>query len=546
MGYVDAQDLQYSLPTGRAILEGASFRVGEGVKAALLGNNGTGKTTMLRILYGLLEPHAGTVARSGHIAFMQQFIGTIRDATTVRDLLVSLAPASVRTAAHDLASSEATMATAPTSEENQMRYAQALADYADVGGYECETFWDECCQVVLGQSWDAASVRPVGALSGGEQKRLSLEALLRGPHEVVLLDEPDNALDVPGKLWLEEALRHSAKTILLVSHDREVISAVANRIITIENRTTWIHMGGYDTYEHARAARHEQLDVMRRLWDEERARLKELVRVLGVQAKQSPTMAPRLRAMKSRLARFEQDGPPEKAPSGQTLRMRLQGGRTGVKVVTCTKLALTGLTRPFSADLYYGERLAVLGSNGSGKSHLLRLLAEGGTDPDPGSVASFAGNEHVPTAHTGTCKLGARVRVAHFSQNHEHTGWAGLELKEILWQDFSDQRGPAISALGRYGLQAEEQHTFTQLSGGQQARFQVLVIEKSGANLLLLDEPTDNLDIASAEALEEALRQFDGTVVAVTHDRWFARSFERFLVFREDGSVVETAEPVWD
>jgi ATPase subunit of ABC transporter with duplicated ATPase domains len=154
----------------------------------------------------------------------------------------------------------------------------------------------------------------------------------------------------------------------------------------------------------------------------------------------------------------------------------------------------------------------------------------------------LAGEE---VAHTGRWALGARVVPGYFSQTHEHPELVGRRLVDVLL-DAGLGLGPAMAALRRYELTGAAQQPNETLSGGQQARLQILLLELSGATLLLLDEPTDNLDVMSAEALEEGLEAFQGTVLAVTHDRWFARSFDRFLVFRSDGEVVETDGPVWD
>lgn len=208
--------------------------------------------------------------------------------------------------------------------------------------------------------------------------------------------------------------------------------------------------------------------------------------------------------------------------------MNLRGGRTGLRAVTCTALELTGLMKPFDLEVFYGERVAVLGSNGSGKSHFLRLLAGG------------------DVAHTGSWKLGARVVAGHFAQTHAHPELVGRALLDILWEDHAQDKGKAMARLRRYELTVAAERPFDRLSGGQQARFQILLLELAGSTALLLDEPTDNLDLESAEALQEGLESFDGTVLAVTHDRWFARSFDRYLVFGSDGVVRETAEPVWD
>jgi ATPase subunit of ABC transporter with duplicated ATPase domains len=295
----------------------------------------------------------------------------------------------------------------------------------------------------------------------------------------------------------------------------------------------------------------DRLDELRRRWDEQHEKLLTLVRNLKVKATAMDSMASRYQAALTRLRKFELAGPPQERPPEQDLKMRLTGSRTGKRVVVCEQLELIGLMAPFDAELWFGERIAVLGSNGSGKSHFLRLLARGGTDPDPrdGHVTTVGGTL-APVPHTGRAVLGARVVPGWFAQAHEHPAMIGRTLLEIVHEGDDERRGlggeAASRALDRYGLVGSAEQVFESLSGGQQARLQILLLELSGATLLLLDEPTDNLDIVSAEALEEALDRFEGTVMAVTHDRWFARSFDRFLVFGSDGDVYEAPGPVWD
>jgi ATPase subunit of ABC transporter with duplicated ATPase domains len=242
-------------------------------------------------------------------------------------------------------------------------------------------------------------------------------------------------------------------------------------------------------------------------------------------------------------------GPPELVPHEQNVRMRLKGGRTAKRAVICERLELTGLMKPFDMEIWYGERVAVLGSNGSGKSHFLRLLAAGGSDPAP-EHRPVGDVQPVTVKHAGIARLGSRVRPGWFAQTHQHPALMGRTLLEILHRGDEHREGKpreeAARALDRYELARASEQTFESLSGGQQARFQILLLELSGATLLLLDEPTDNLDLQSAEALEEGLEAFDGTVIAVTHDRWFAKGFDRCLIFGQDGSVYESDEPVWD
>jgi ATPase subunit of ABC transporter with duplicated ATPase domains len=589
VGHVDVNGISYYLPDGRCLLSDVSFRVGDGAKVALVGANGAGKTTLLRLVAGDIEPHEGSIGRSGGLGVMRQFVGAatsgarderrrsategvgaatsgarderrrsatgsiggVRDESTVRDLLVSVAPPAVRTAAAALEQAELLMMERDD-QPTQMRYAQALADWADAGGYEAEVLWDTCTVAALGVPFEKAQWREISTLSGGEQKRVVLEALLRGPDEVLMLDEPDNYLDVPGKQWLEQALRESPKTVLFVSHDRELLARSATRVVTVElgagGNTAWTHGGGFATYHDARRERFARLEELRRRWDEEHAKIKALVLMYKQKAAYNDGLASRYQAAKTRLRMFEEAGPPQAIPLAQDVTMRLRGARTGKRSVVCEQLELTGLMRPFDLEVWYGDRVAVLGSNGSGKSHFLRLLALGGSDPDvehrPVDDGPIA-----PVAHTGRARLGARVRPGWFAQTHDHPELVGRSLLDILWRgdDHRDGMGreQASRVLDRYELAGAAEQRFESLSGGQQARLQILLLELSGATLLLLDEPTDNLDLVSAEALEEGLAAFDGTVLAVTHDRWFARGFDRFLVFGADGTVYESDEPVW-
>ncbi|GAA4716318.1 ATPase components of ABC transporters with duplicated ATPase domains [Promicromonospora umidemergens] len=531
MGHLEVAHAEYHLPDGRTLLGDVSFRVGEGSATAIVGPNGAGKTTLLRIITGELTPHGGSVAVSGGLGVMRQFVGSVRDETTVRDLLVSVSAPRLREVARAVDEAEHAMLTVDD-EAAQMAYAQALSDWAEVRGYEAETLWDVCTMAALGLPYDRAQFREVRTMSGGEQKRLVLEALLRGTDEVLLLDEPDNYLDVPGKRWLEAQLKATKKTILFVSHDRELLSRAADRIVSLEpgpaGADAWVHGGGFATFHDARRERFARFEELRRRWDEKHAQLKKLVLTLRNQAASSPDMASRYRAAQTRLRKYEEAGPPPEPPREQDISMKLRGGRTGLRAVTCVGLELTGLMKPFDLEVFYGERVAVLGSNGSGKSHFLRLLAGG------------------DVAHTGTWKLGARVSAGHFAQTHAHPELFGRTLLDILWEDHAQNKGMAMSRLRRYELTEAADRPFDRLSGGQQARFQILLLELAGSTALLLDEPTDNLDLESAEALQEGLESFDGTVLAVTHDRWFARSFDRYLVFGSDGVVRETAEPVWD
>ncbi|RZU51975.1 ATPase subunit of ABC transporter with duplicated ATPase domains [Krasilnikovia cinnamomea] len=546
MGYVDVAGAGFVLPDGRELFADVSFRVGEGAKVALVGPNGAGKTTLLRMVAGDLPVQTGTIARSGGLGVMRQFIGMIGDDRTLEDLALSLVAPPLRAAGERLAAAAAALS---DTEKSQLAYANALAHWGEAGGYDAEVLFDTVAVAILDKPWEGVRHRPVRTLSGGQQKRFALDLLLRGTDEVLLLDEPDNFLDVPGKRWLEARLRESAKSVLYVSHDRELLNQTAGRVVAVEGGSAWVHPGGFASWHEARADRHDRLLESRRRWDEEHQKLRELVLTLKQKATYNDGMASRYQAAQTRLRKFEEAGPPPLPPKEQSVRMNLRGGRTGKRAVVCEQLELENLTFPFDLEVWYGDRVAVLGANGTGKSHFLRLLAAGGSDPDaehkPVDGAPLA---HV--AHDGVARLGARVRPGHFSQTHDRPELLDRTLVEILWRGDDHRSGVdragAMKALNRYELAGQGDQLFGTLSGGQQARFLVLLLELSGATMLLLDEPTDNLDLASAEALEEGLLAYEGTVIAVTHDRWFTRGFDRYVLFQADGEVVETPEPVWD
>ena len=537
MGHIDIASVEYSLSDGRVLLNDVSFRVGDGAKVALIGPNGSGKTTLIRMICGDISPDEGSVAITGGLGVMRQFIGSVRDETTVRELLISVAPVRIRGAAAKIIETEKYMNDV-ADEKSQMAYAQAIIDWGDCGGYDFEVIWDKCCTEMLGKAFEEVADRKVNTLSGGEQKKLVLRALLEGPEEVLLLDEPDNYLDVPSKRWLEQVVAETKKSILFVSHDRELLQNTATRIVALEQgvngNTAWVHGGKFDTWHEARRARNARFAELLLRWEQEHQRLKDLVRTLQVQAAISPDMANKYHAMQTRLRKFEEAGAPEAPPVEQDVKVGLRGGRTGLRALTFEQVAIKSgagefLTQPFDFEVFFGDRIAILGKNGTGKSHFFRMIS---------GDASLE--------YTGNFKIGARVEIGYFAQTHSHPEFEGKSLLEILWETYSLQLGPAKSVLRKYEIDKQAEQKFTSLSGGQQARFQILLLELSGSTLLLLDEPTDNLDLASAESLEHALDQYEGTVLTVTHDRWFTRGFNRFLVFGADGRVYESPQPVFD
>ena len=525
MAVIGVSGATFAHPDGAPLFDEVSFKVKTGQHAALVGANGVGKSTLLRCVVGDLKLTEGSINVDGPVALMPQSIGTGEDAaTTVRELLVRFAPSQIRRAGQALAAAEAANHSAPT-DETGTALAVAHIEWGEAGGYDQESRWDAVCTLVLGRGMDRVGNDPVSQLSGGERKRLVLESLLGSDAEILLLDEPDNFLDIPAKRWLERRIAESTKTILFISHDRELLAAAADAVITIEGHGAWTHPGGWTTYDDARTARNESLGDALARWKAEERRLFQLFKEMKQRASYAESSARKAEVMEARWQRWVDAGPPPPPPTTKTVNMRLEGADSGKVALRLTGLEISGLTDRFDLEVRYGDRVAILGPNGTGKSHLLRLLAGDAT-----------------VDHEGTFTLGARVEVGLFHQTDEVAGFAGRTALEILAVDHDLNEQAAMKALGRYGLADGAKRPVETLSGGQRARLQVLHLELTGVNLLLLDEPTDNLDLGSAEALEAALGGFSGTVLAVTHDRWFLRTFDRFVILDADCSVIEALD----
>jgi ATPase subunit of ABC transporter with duplicated ATPase domains len=526
VGYIELVEVGYAFPGGRTLFDKVSFKVPDGERVALVGANGVGKTTLLRLIAEADEAHQGLIRVIGRLARMPQLVHDPRSPATLRELLLAQAPVELARVGAALLAAEHSMH-ADGTEAAGVAYADAVHRWGELGGYELEVSWNAASMTAMGESFEAIGARVAHTFSGGELKRVLLEALFRSDAEVVLLDEPDNFLDVVGKEWLEATMTASRKTILYVSHDREFLGNTSTQIVTLEAKGSWTHPAPFGTYEDARQARIAGLEEDHRRYQEQRSALIATLKEYRRRAQSSDVWGPKVRAAQSRLRLFDEKTELIERPHEQKVTIRLGGGRTGTIALRIKELAFPGLVRPFSTEILFGQRVGVIGKNGTGKSHFVRLLAGHAVD------------------HTGDWMLGARVNVGYFSQLHDSPHLARAAPLAVLSREGLD-RTAAMGTLRRYELDGAADVPFEKLSGGQQARLQILVLEVRGSTMLVLDEPTDNLDVASADALEYALWKYEGTILAVTHDRWLLKSFQRFLVFGSDGLVKESDDPTWN
>jgi ATPase subunit of ABC transporter with duplicated ATPase domains len=519
MAHIAASRLAYAHPGGELLFSDVSFRIAPGEHVGLVGANGVGKSTLMRILAGVLDPDDGDANVGGVVGYMAQDVGAAGDPRNVRELLLSLAPPALRQAGERVIAEEHALAAGdPVA---GMRLGTAIADFSALGGYELEGQWDVSCRRIVRAGFADLADRGAVTLSGGERKRLVLDTLLASDADVLLLDEPDNFLDVPAKLTLERQIRASKKTVLIISHDREVLTGSAGAVLTLEGSGAWRHGGSYTTYPDARAERQRRLGDAVKRWHDEERRLYRLMKTFKERARYSSDWAKKADAAETRWRRFREPGPPPPPVTDRAIIVRMPGGDSARRVIDLRSVGIDGLVRPFSDEIHFGERVALIGPNGTGKSQLMHTLA-GLRRPDHGELV-----------------LGPRTSTGFFTQLQSRTDLAGRGvLDAVLERVGSGGLQVAMGALARYGLAGAARRSYDVLSGGEKARLEILVLELERHNLLLLDEPTDNLDIESSEALEEALTGFEGTVVAVSHDRAFLRRMDRFLLVAHDGTVL--------
>jgi len=512
---------------GRSVLRGLDLDVSDGARIGVLGPNGGGKSTLLRILAGLEHPDAGTVTwRRGLVhAFLPQLVpGDERDAlATVRDarpelaaLQADLARAEARLAAPELAADLDAMTRALAHQE------RLLARWAEAGGDSAE---GEALHHLRALGLDGAEVRrPTRELSGGQRKLVALAACLARRPDVLLLDEPEAHLDMGRREQLEAMIQEFDGAVVMVSHDRYLLDECVAAIAELDGGRVRMWPGAYSAYTVARRLELERRQERYVTQQKEIARLEEAVRRFKHWAHitVNARAAKQARVKQMQIDRMDKIDRPvfERRRMGLALR---SGARGGQRVVALEGVDVAFGDNPVLLDVdlevHRGERVGVVGPNGAGKSVLLRVLA--------GELATTA----------GTVWTGPSIEIGYLSQAADRLP-QGATVIEALRAGRSMSEEAAVRRLMRFLFDYEQaRRPVSTLSGGERTRLALLLLMEDGANCLVLDEPTNHLDIDSIEVLEDALERFDGTVIAVSHDRYFLDRIADRIVLVADGEV---------
>ncbi|NGZ76220.1 ribosomal protection-like ABC-F family protein [Saccharibacillus alkalitolerans] len=505
------------------VLSEVSFDVYEGEKVGLLGGNGAGKSTLFRLLAGSEPPDEGTVSlrRGAKVGVLDQIpdYGTL----SVEDVLLGVF-ADTLELQERLRGLEGQMSAAEGAALEKMlrEYGEAQEAFERSGGYEISAKVDA---VTLGLGIPASHRRrPFAELSGGEKTKVSLAALLLGEADLLLLDEPTNHLDMEAAAWLEGFIRDSSATIVVISHDRYFLTQTAEKIVELEDGEATVYPCGYAQYREEREARllrqfeeyKEQQKVIKQM--------KEAIKRLIEWGKQgdNPKFFRKAASMQKALERMEKIKRPVLEPASIGLSLEADG-RTGEDVLTLqgVRKAYGGkiLLREADGLLRYGERAVLIGGNGAGKTTLMRMVL-GLESPDGGEL-----------------RLGSRVKVGYLAQE-ESPPQDRTSVLDYYKGQAAMEEGEARGRLAKFLFYGKEVFKpVAGLSGGEWSRLRLAVLMRQKPNLLLLDEPTNHLDIASREALEEALEEYDGTVLAVSHDRFFINRIAQRVWALEGGTL---------
>lgn len=499
------------------VFEKVSVRVHKGDRIGLVGLNGSGKSTLLRVLAGLQEPTAGRVvhARAVRIGYLAQESHLESTATLLEEMLQVFEK--LREQERELHQLEHALSRGTPDEDLLRRYDALLEDFRHGGGYE---YHSRIHQVLAGMGFTTDDAqKPIAHLSGGQRARAALARLLLEEPDVLLLDEPTNHLDIEALEWLEEYLSHWKGAFVIVSHDRYFLDKLVHKIWELEFGRLYEYSGNYSQYS---ALRQERLERQWKLYEEQQEFIKKSEEFIRRNIAGGDFRASQAQARQKVLEKLERIPKPivpkkihlwmdVKKPSGERV-LRAHDvviGYPGAPLFRCKSLVLQR-----------GERAALLGPNGSGKSTFLRTLA----------------GELKPLE--GTLEVGHGVEIAYFRQSQTESEDADKTVLDVVVANTDQTISAARNFLGQFLFSGDDVFKkIAELSGGERSRLALALLAQLGGNLLLLDEPTNHLDIDSREVLQEALREYKGTVVLASHDRYLIQAVATQIWEIRDGEL---------
>jgi len=514
---------------GNPVFHDIDLEIMEGERIGLVGENGGGKSTLFKLLASIDTPTGGVISRRRNltIGYLSQEVDPGQSYKTVFeavsevtqelvDLPMLLSQLEARMADPEVAADPGALAAILD------EYGKAQERFETLGGYTLEHKVEAVLQGLgFGPAWYD---QEVGTLSGGEKKLVNLARILIKMPDLLLLDEPDNHLDLEAKAWLEQYMQSYPGTVLIISHDRKLLDRAVKKIFELEDGSISVYAGNYSYYFEERQHRLLKQYELYTIQQDEIKRLEASMRQLKGWAKLSDKMASRAEYMARRVEQTRQEAIGRPILIRDKIKVNLDPDRSGKKVLEVKGLSKSfdgyGLFEPFDFTILYGERVGIVGANGSGKTTLLKTML--------GMIPAGA----------GSVKIGASVVVGYYAQEQETLPFDSTPLDFVRRiKPLNEPR--AISFLHGLLFSIEDIHTpIGRLSGGEKSRLQLARLMLTDANFLLLDEPTNNLDIASVEVLEAALEEFEGTILTVSHDRYFLdKIVTRILAIGNDGHV---------
>ena len=519
---ISVSNVSKEFEVGRKILDGVTFQVDTGERVGLLGKNGAGKTTLFRILTGELEPDEGqvSVASGKRVGLITQIPVYPADYTV--EMVLRAAFQRLKDMEAEMESLTARMAAGESDPALLRRYDALTAAFESGGGYDVETPLNKVCNG-LDISADMRS-RPFADLSGGEKTRVNLGRLILEDTDVLLLDEPTNHLDLRCTEWLEDYLAKFKGTVLTISHDRWFLDKVVSRVVELENGRAEFYAGNYSYYVEEKERRYQE---KLRQYEKEQAKIEQLQAAADKMHlwafMGNDKLHKRAFSMEKRIERLRKTDKPRKDRKLDIKFGEREFRGDEVMVVKDLKKSFGDRTLFEHVDLEVtgGERIALLGDNGTGKSTLIKMIM-GEEVPDEGKIRLGP-----------TVKIGYLPQIIHFDRPDRNLVDTMLYAQNCSTQEARDR-------LAAFDFRGEDVFkSVSALSGGEQSRLRLCMLMDSKINLLILDEPTNHLDLNSREWIEEAVADYTGNLLFVSHDRYFINQFATRIWMLEDGRITD-------